>query len=582
MPQERPAGSWKRVLSFSLLLAFLYWLYGWRPLFLPVSAVDDGLYISHAEAIVKWLSGDSPYWLGPFQPHLLAKAPLYGIWLALLNLLGLPVRVGEFLLLFAGALMFRQAVRPVRLLRFWEFMVVTFLIVANPMVPENYALQREGLQICLTNMCLIATVGLALRMRESLGTRLGWALLTGFVLGLAYLNREEAVWLVAAVAAMLVLSLINGVLQWRRGQLSWRSLVVAHALIVVVIYLAATPLSLGVSVLNKKHYGAFITSFRRDTTFANLFHRLTSLEPDGRRPYVPIARPTRLKAYELSPTFARMKPYLEEPTSYWSAGNEHSAFNGRNPADKEFFISYFEFCLENSSVQAGAKNAGEMQDMFRAIDKELGRAVRAGKIRAGHPGPALLAAYQAGDAWRIVSEWWQSFFPLLTVNRNVYLWPDSVWQPQARLDDLSRLTHSSVAIYRRPNIYYSAREPVVRLVRQLQRAIYPLLLVAIPVLLIWRRRDIFTAAPSLRGLFAWCLLVPLTGLWAFCFGMAVVNVLGFHFLPGMGYNLLGFAPLSVVCACSFVGLRLFTSPSTEGTCSSKDAPFPAGDRHCGT
>jgi hypothetical protein len=561
------------------LLGFLYWLYGWRPFFLPVSAVDDGLYIAHAEAILRWFHGDSPYWLGPFQPHLLAKAPLYGIWLALLNILGLPVRVGEFLLLFAGALVFRQAVRPVRRLRFWEFMVVTFLIVANPMVPENYALQREGLQICLTNICLVATTGLALRMRKPLATRLRWALLTGLFLGLCYLNREEAVWLVAAVAAMLVLSLINGVLRWRRGQLSLRSLVVAHGFLVAVIYLAATPISLGVSLLNQKHYGAFMTSFRRDSAFADLFHRLTSLEPDGRMPYVPIARPTRLKAYELSPTFARMKPFLEEPTSYWTAGNEHSAFNGRNPADKEFFISYFEFCLENSSVQAGAKNAGEMEDMFRAIDTELGRAVRAGKIKAGHPGPALLAGYRAGDAGRILPAWWHSFFPLLTVDRHDYLWPDSVSQPQARLDELSRLTHSSAAIYPRPNIYYSARKPVIRLVRQLQRVIYPLLLVAIPVLLVWRRRDIFTPAPSLRGLFAWCLLVPLTGLWAFCFGMAVVNVLGFHFLSNMGYNLLGFAPLSVVCAFSFVGLRLFTSPSTEAASSGKDPPpFPMDDR----
>ena len=111
------------------------------------------------------------------------------------------------------------------------------------------------------------------------------------VVGLAHPNREEAVWLVAAVAAMLVLSLINGVLQWRRGQLSLRSLVVAHALIVAVTYLAATPLSLGVSVLNKKHYGAFMTSFRRDKAFTDLFHRLTSLEPDGRRPTCPSRGP---------------------------------------------------------------------------------------------------------------------------------------------------------------------------------------------------------------------------------------------------------------------------------------------------
>jgi hypothetical protein len=284
MYQESQAGSWKRVILFSVFLAFLYWLYGWRPVFVVCSGVDDGLYIGHAEAILKWLHGDSPQWLGPFSAHLLAKAPLYGIWVALLHILGLPVRVGEFLLLLAGPFLLRRAVSPVRPLCLWEFMVVTFLMVANPTLPEAYTLQREGLQIYLTNLALVATVGLALRMREPLPTRLRWALLTGFFVGLCYLNREEAVWVVVAVGAMLALSLLDGVLRWRRGQMTLRSLVVAQGLIVAVTYLAATPVALGVSALNKKHYGAFMTSFRHDGAFADLFHRLTSLEPDGRMP----------------------------------------------------------------------------------------------------------------------------------------------------------------------------------------------------------------------------------------------------------------------------------------------------------
>jgi hypothetical protein len=57
--------------------------------------------------------------------------------------------------------------------------------------------------------------------------------------------------------------------------------------------------------------------------------------------------------------------------------------------------------------------------------------------------------------------------------------------------------------------------------------------------------------------------------------MAVVDVLGFPFLRNMGYNGLGFGPLSVVCAFSFVGLRLFTSRSTDGASSSKN-PAPLG------
>jgi hypothetical protein len=49
----------------------------------------------------------------------------------------------------------------------------------------------------------------------------------------------------------------------------------------------------------------------------------------------------------------------------------------------------------------------------------------------------------------------------------------------------------------------------------------------------------------------------MAGLFAFCLSMAIVEVLGFKFLAGMGYNLLGFAPLSVLCAFAFTGLVTF-------------------------
>jgi hypothetical protein len=57
--------------------------------------------------------------------------------------------------------------------------------------------------------------------------------------------------------------------------------------------------------------------------------------------------------------------------------------------------------------------------------------------------------------------------------------------------------------------------------------------------------------------------------------MAVVDVLGFKFLGlGRGYNELGFAPLSVFCACVFVGVMLFVSRSGTPLSRSEETPAP--------
>jgi len=87
--------------------------------------------------------------------------------------------------------------------------------------------------------------------------------------------------------------------------------------------------------------------------------------------------------------------------------------------------------------------------------------------------------------------------------------------------------------------------------------VYPLFFLLVPVLLIWKRKQAFTTVRSQRAVELWTTLVPVIGLAAFCFTMAVVNVLGFPFLtnPKMGgYNVLGFSPLSVLCAYTFTVL----------------------------
>jgi len=561
-PDNKSAGiSWKRGFPFCLLLLGLYWLYGWRPLLVqPWSTVDDGLYIHHAEAFLDWIQGNSPNWLGSFDRFTLVKAPLFGVWLALLHLLGIPLRVGEFLLLMSSSFLFRSAVSPIRKLGGLEFAVVVFLIVANPLYPVTFRLNRDSLQISLTNLCLISAVGLALRAHGPMRARICWALMTGLYFGLCYLNREEAIWVFMAVSVAMVLSFAKTAIPWRRCQKSLLSVFEAQGVVLLALALGFLPPVFTVCALNKQHYGVFLTTFRRSSAFTELYQRLTSLEPNDHQAYVPIAWPTRMKAYELSPSFAKLKPFLEEPGSYWTAGNrQHAMLNGRSPSDKEFFISYFEFCLFDAVNQAGAKTADQMEAMFRNIDRELGDAIREKKIQAGIHGPAILAAPRAGDFKKILSAWWLSFSSLMKVNGPPYNWPLKLNVPQDRLDDMSRLTHSSVVLYPNSNMLYPARETVFLWIKKFQRIVFPLLFPVLFGLLVWKRKDVFTPTPSPMGFFLWTVAVPLSGLAAFCLSMAVVEVLGFRFIDPVeyklpGYNMLGFAPLSVLCACVFVGV----------------------------
>ena len=571
-----PRNSWKWGLCFGLLLLALYWLYGWRPFRPSWIPVDDGLYIRNAEGILNWNLWQGSSWLGQFDGFSLAKAPLFSVWLALLHLLGIPLRVGEFVLLVGGPFLFKSAVRPATTLARWEFAVVTVLLVANPMLPEEFRLLRETLHVALTNLCLIAAVGLALRAEESPRERMRWASLTGLLLGLCYLNREEATWISMAVCVAIALVLARAAFQWRHARQSPVPTLKAHGLALLVLGAGFLLPVLTVCALNQAYYGSFITTFRRSPAFTGLYQRLTSLEPRGHQAYVPVARATRLKAYQLSPTFSRLKPFLEEPGSYWAAGNnEHAVFNGRSSADKEFFVSYFEFCLLYAAQQAGAKTAGQMEAMFRNIDAELEEAVQAGRIEAGSHGPAILAAPRPGDFKRILSASTVSLSSLIRAGRATTNWPPATSADHARLDDLARLTHSAVVAYPQDSMHHAAREFVFRWIKRIQQVLFPAAFIALFALLTWRRKEVFTLAPSGRAFVVWSTAIPLGGLVAFCLSMAVVDVLGFKFLGlGRGYNELGFAPLSVFCACVFVGVMLFVSRSGTPLSRSEETPAP--------
>ena len=550
----------KDAVLVGFVLGALYWLYGWHPFQVQLwHTVDDGLYVRHAEGFLGWLQGRSATWLGPFDCFLLAKAPLFGVWLACTHILGMPLPTSQFLLMLAGALLFRRAVRPVRKLRLWEFLIVLFLLLGNPLLPQDFRLARFGFQIALTNLCLTAMVGLCLRSLHTTRERLGWSVLVGIFFAFAYLNREDAAWLLLPLAVAFIVQWLVSFLTWRRARTSWRSRVTAELQMVCCCGAVALVPILSVCSLNKAHYGSFMTTFRRSSALTGLFHRFTSLEPAGHLAYVPIARPTRLKAYDLSPTFAKMKPFLEGNEGYWHAGNEQSAMNGHDPAEREFFVTYFEFSLEWAAEKMGAKRANEMESIFRAIDEELATAVRSKKIAAGAPGPALLAAPVPGDLRRFLSALWASLSSLLSVEGGGYVVPGDRQDSPAQIERAGRLTHSWTGLLPKPNIEYSTRAPSLRATAWLQRFLYPLLLLSTPVLLIWRRREAMTQSIAQRTIFLWAITVPWAALLAFCMAMALVEVLGFRFVVGMSYNALGFSPLTVLCAFAFTGLVVFLS-----------------------
>lgn len=540
------------IAAMAVLSVALFWIYGARPLVAePWQWADDGLYLRQAEAFVRWLHGAGPEWLGPYDPLILTKAPLFAVWMAILYLLHLPLRPAEFALLLSLPWLLRAAVRPLRTLTWWELAATSTLLSALPFLPAEQRLLRTAFFAAMASGCQIAVIGLILRARRRDGWTARWAALSGLLFALAYLTREESIWLLPMLVGALAAILAG---TW--SDRSWRTGVSAAAGLLAA---AVIPVAL-VSALNYHSYGIFLTTSRRAPEFTRAHQVMTSLEPETRERYVPIPASTRLKAYKLSPSFARLRSYLEGPATDTIATHPTVMYvNDRPPDTREFFVFTFGPVLQEAAFQAGAHTARESEALFRSIARELESAIALGWISAGSRGPAILAAPLPGDSWLVLSRTVVSL-------RRLYGLEGLMKFPVAgassgSVEDRQRMenmTHMALAPTSETNavslpevgadarhLAYSGINGIVMVTYAVTTAA---LLAFIIITALHHRRDPDRVDQAFVG-------VVLGGtLLAFSAGMAVIDVMGFSLLrwPVAAYNNMGYAPLSVLSAFGLV------------------------------
>jgi peptidoglycan/LPS O-acetylase OafA/YrhL len=537
---------WSKMLALAALGFILYTIFGDRPLVAePWQWADDGLYLRQSEAFVRWIHGDATKWLGPYDPILLSKAPLFSIWIGLVNLLKLPLRLAEFVILLPLPWLFRAAVRPMLDLSGWRLMPIIIILIGLPFLPQEQRLLRSTLHVAVASGCLISAVGMILRARFCDRRPLYWGVLTGFLFALSYLNREETIWLLPVVGLALLALAISAMINHR-----WHSFVLT---LFGVISAFAIPVVL-VTMLNYQAYGISVTTTRRAPAFTEAYQLMTSLEPNSRERFVPITAATRIMAYKLSPTMAQLQPYLEGPVSDSIAMNPgHLALNGRAAGTREFFVSNFEFVLRDAAFAAGAHTASSSEAMFKKITSELEAGIEAGKITAGEHGPSLMAAPIKGDNINILGALITSLKKLYLLDGMVYPRSGISTGSRSDLDRMAILTNNQIAPtmemgpikMHRPN--FRVRSIIFSVVTYFLFIAYIVGTLSVFAFFVCaairhRRNNLYLE----QGFVGFVLC---GSVFVFSFAMAVVHVLGFPMLKySVPYNCMGYIPLSVLSA----------------------------------
>ncbi len=351
------------------LTAAKLWLTNGQTIYAIGAAIhDDKLFALQAAHI---LNGN---WLGPYNQFTLAKGPFFPLFLAGVFWIGLPLILVQQLVYAAASVAVTRALAPWFRTAGAQFGLYVLLLL-NPMSWDAGNLGRLMRQNIYTPLALLIVAGLVQlfhRRRESWRRQAGPAALAGTALGCFWLTREESVWLLPAIG-LLLFGIVAAL--GRETLLRWRPLAASFGL-----FLGAALLPiLIVCTLNYRHYGWFGTVEFRAAEFKDAYGALTRLKVGPDLPHqVPVTRQMREVAYELSPAFAQLQPYLEGPIGF------HWVEKHLFPAEeRQIRGGWFVWAIRDAMMAAGlSPDAATAMHNYRLIADEINAACDGGRVPA--------------------------------------------------------------------------------------------------------------------------------------------------------------------------------------------------------
>ncbi len=380
-----------RWLAVALVLLNVWFVIAQPVVVVAGAGLDDRLFVSMAERIV------SGHWLGSYDQFTLAKGCGYPLFIALAFWLGVPLPLAEHGLYLLACWLLVRALRPVLRHDGWALLLLAGL-VWQPMsyvMPEAWggSVVRQNLYTPLTLLIFAGVIALHTRRCARPAVRLGWVSLLGVSAAWFWITREEGVWILPSVFVLAGASLLlrGASIHGRalRGDSDptaapergpdeppgQRSASVSFAGFIWPWLLGATVMGAGVAAIctiNYRHYGWFGECEFHAPEFSGAYGALTRIKVGKVKLRVPVTQAMRFAAYDVSPTFAELRPTIE--------GKMSDRWAGRGP---EFNGGMWMWALRDAVAESGhAPNPPAALAYYQRIADEVNAACDADRMPA--------------------------------------------------------------------------------------------------------------------------------------------------------------------------------------------------------
>jgi hypothetical protein len=305
---------------------------------------DDTYFMRGAQAIV---AGN---WLGDFTQMTLIKGPGFTYFLALNHWSGLPLTLTLAVVFLLSCLTLVHVLGRAGLTHPGARIALLAALLLQPAVMPVQVI-RDSLYHSLFLLTLAGMIALVTD-RRSRGriVRMTW---WGLMLGLLWITREEGVWILPALAVLVLARLWS--LRKDRSQR------VPFAIAAVAFVAGAVAPSLATSLVNQHEYGTFAVQDFKSPAFQSALESLDGIVVDPDVALTPAPKSALELAYGVSPAMRTIRPYLE--------GSETSGYLtmscGAVPdACGSFIGGLFPWALRDAVAYAGEFTSQRDADAF--------------------------------------------------------------------------------------------------------------------------------------------------------------------------------------------------------------------------
>ena len=395
----------------------------------------EEIYGSSTEYDALWYVGSAKhwYWGATYSWTAFVRPCAYPIFIAIVHFFGIPLRIAIELAQMAGYAALLAGLRKVAVPR-WLCLVTFALMILHPA-----ALHYNNHSMSDSFYAAILPLALGGSLLTLFTKRLVHAVWTGAAYAVLWNTREESFLIPLILFVFFALAL------WQRREAPTRK---AHFIFWVkrtgVLVGTLCILVAAVYSANRAVFRSFAKSDMSSPAFEKVFKALLRIKPSYSLRYIAVNMEALRMAYEVSPTFAQLKPQFE-------------AVAGRNWTNPVFdtlgireYGPWFMWALRNMTANAGYyKDPVSTNAFYRKAAREINQACDEGRIPSRFvlsgfldPGAVSRIRYLPRSIPRIAKLFLiRRQKVMVRADTNLVPWMDNLYQemvfrqPQPRIDE---------------------------------------------------------------------------------------------------------------------------------------------------